>query len=267
MKSGRIALVTGGAEGIGACTVQRLASKGYKVIFCDINQEKGKAREAAFKKDSLDATFFHCDVSSSESVRNLGELIRQSFNSISLIVSNAGIADPAMEFPSTDTGAWEKVIRTNLTASYYIVNALIDLMEPGSSIVLISSTRAIQSEPNTLAYSASKGGLLSLTHSLAITLSSRRVRSNCILPGWIDTSEWKIPPIPFSTDLLDNEQHPSGRVGRPEDIANLIVFLASKEGEWINGESIVVDGGITKKMIYFDQAVIDDANRLRNPPT
>lgn len=257
------ALVTGGAEGIGACTVKTLAAKGFKVLFCDINEDKGRFREEQLQADNLDVTYFQCDVSSYDSVSAMSSQIRSEVSSIDLIVNNAGIADPAMNFPTEDISNWEKVIHTNLSGSFYIVNSLLDIIAKDGCIILISSTRALQSEANTLAYSASKGGLVSLAHSLAVTLSSKRIRANSILPGWIDTSKWKIPQLPFKTDELDNEQHPSGRVGVPEDIANLICFLASNEGEWINGQSIVVDGGMTKRMIYFDEDVVNEAVKLR----
>lgn len=260
----RTALVTGGAEGIGACTVKTLASKGYKTIFCDINVDKGKQREKQLRGDNLDVTFLQCDVSDYGSVSSMASQVKSQVSSIDLIVNNAGIADPAMRFPTEGVDTWEKVIHTNLSASFYTINEFLDLIVEGGCIILISSTRALQSEKNTLAYSASKGGLLSLAHSLAVTLSNRRIRTNAILPGWIDTSEWKIPSTHLTADRLDHEQHPSGRIGKPEDIANLIVFLASREGEWINGESIVVDGGMTKRMIYFDEDVIKEATDLRN---
>lgn len=263
MDRARVALVTGGAEGIGACTVQKLAESGYYVFFCDISDDRGTARQKYFADSGLHTEFVTCDISDPDAVRGMAGMIRKKSGSLDLIVNNAGIADPAMKFPSDNTDSWRSVIDTNLSGSFYTANFLSDLMPEGSAIVMMSSTRALQSEPDTLAYSASKGGILALTHSLAVTLSSRRIRVNAILPGWIDTSAWKLPPVKSSLDRLDHEQHPSGRAGRPEDVANLVLFLASGQGEWINGQSIVLDGGMTRRMIYLDREVIENAEKIR----
>lgn len=261
------ALVTGGAEGIGACTVEKLASNGYQVFFCDINAAGGIERERQLKEKGFSTHFLHCDVSSYGSVKNMADSIRKRVKEIHLVVSNAGIANPGMSFPSAEVGEWEHMIRTNLSGSFYVLNSVIDLVSEGSCIILISSTRALQSEPNTLAYSASKGGLIALAHSLMMSLSSRRIRVNSILPGWVDTSEWKLPPRPPKLSELDHQQHPSKRVGKPEDVANLILFLSSRQAEWINGESIVIDGGMTRRMIYFDDEVLEEAIHLRKTGT
>jgi len=125
------------------------------------------------------------------------------------------------------------------------------LQRTKGAIVNIASTRAIQSEPNTEAYSASKGGILALTHSLAMSLGPD-IRVNCISPGWIDVSEWKKSQQAKKPHLtkMDHAQHPAGRVGKPEDIAALVAFLISDEAGFITGQNFVVDGGMTKKMIY-----------------
>lgn len=267
MDENRTVMVTGGAEGIGACTAHMLSRSGFRVLFCDIDAEKGRMREKQLRDGGNDVRFIHCDVSSSRSVGEMARAIRESGEHLHAIVSNAGIADPAMSFPSESDTEWERVIGTNLTGSYLIVNALVDLISRNGSIVLVSSTRALQSEPGTLAYSASKGGLLALAHSLALTLSGRRIRVNSILPGWIDTSGWKLPPRKEEHRVLDHEQHPSGRIGEPEDVAKLIRFLVGDDSSWINGESITIDGGMTKRMIYFDDEVLDEANRMRGKHT
>lgn len=117
-------------------------------------------------------------------------------------------------------------------------------MRPGASIINISSTRAFMSEENSEAYAASKGGLLSLTHALAASLSHKQIRVNCISPGWIETKNYK--------DLKDSEhkQHFAGRVGYPDDIVSACLYLSSKEAGFITGTNLIIDGGMTKKMIY-----------------
>jgi NAD(P)-dependent dehydrogenase (short-subunit alcohol dehydrogenase family) len=120
------------------------------------------------------------------------------------------------------------------------------------SIVNIGSTRALQSEQNTEAYSASKGGILALTHALAVSLGPE-IRVNCISPGWIDVSGVKKKSAANQIELsgADNEQHPAGRVGKPEDIANMVLFLLNPENDFITGQNFIVDGGMTRKMIYI----------------
>jgi len=127
------------------------------------------------------------------------------------------------------------------------------LRQSRGSIVNMASTRALQSEPNSEAYAASKGGLLALTHSLAISLGPD-VRANSISPGWIDVRAWQAhaPANPEPLSATDHNQHPSGRVGTPEDIAAMVAYLVSPEARFVTGQNFVVDGGMTRKMIYED---------------
>ena len=127
----------------------------------------------------------------------------------------------------------------------------VPFMKPGSSIINISSTRAFMSEPETEAYSASKGGIAALTHSMAVSLSKKNIRVNSISPGWIDVSGWKKGSR--KEDILtkaDHEQHPAGRVGKPEDIAAACFYLTGEEAGFVTGTNLNVDGGMTVKMIY-----------------
>ncbi|MGC8779158.1 MAG: SDR family oxidoreductase, partial [Candidatus Caldatribacteriaceae bacterium] len=123
-----------------------------------------------------------------------------------------------------------------------------------AAIVNIASTRALMSEPHTEAYSAAKGGVLSLTHALAVSLAPRHIRVNAISPGWIEVSVWKKKALRKEPELrpIDHLQHPAGRVGRPEDIASACLFLASPEAGFITGANLVIDGGMTVKMLYAE---------------
>ena len=114
----------------------------------------------------------------------------------------------------------------------------------GGVIINIASTRALMSEPDSEAYAASKGGIVALTHALAASLAPDRIRVNCISPGWIETGDYS------QLREEDHHQHLSGRVGRPDDIARACLFLSSSENDFINGENIVIDGGMTRRMIY-----------------
>ncbi len=259
MNTVRTAFVTGGAEGIGAAIVHSLASEGYAVYFCDIDEKKGEVRQKLLKESGLNAFFFELDVGDSKSWVAVSEKLKQDKVSLDLVVNNAGIAHPFMGFPAKTDDVWNRILNTNLNGMFHASNYLVPLMKDGSCIINIASTRAYQSEKNTLPYSASKGGVVAFTHSLSLTLSERRIRVNSISPGWIDTSSWHIPQEKTAFNSLDHLQHPSVRIGRPEDVANLVSFLASEKGEWINGQDMVIDGGMTRKMIYFDREVLEDA--------
>jgi NAD(P)-dependent dehydrogenase (short-subunit alcohol dehydrogenase family) len=142
---------------------------------------------------------------------------------------------------------WRRVIDTNLTATFLLAReAQRPLRSSKGSIVAIGSTRALMSEPNTESYSASKGGLLALTHALAISLGPD-VRVNCVSPGWIATSDYA------KLKRRDHAQHPAGRVGKPQDVAELVAFLLDREKSgFVTGANFVVDGGMTRKMIYVE---------------
>ena len=177
------------------------------------------------------------------------------FGVIDGLVNNAGIASPGRT-PVTEMtlAQWELMIATNLTSSFLTAkHAVPYLRRRHGAIVNISSTRALQSEADTEAYSAAKGGLVSLTHALAISLGSR-VRVNAILPGWIDVGPYRKKAVRREpvTDPEEHSQHPAGRIGTPRDIGAMTAFLLSAEAGFITGQAFVVDGGMTRKMIYRD---------------
>ena len=147
---------------------------------------------------------------------------------------------------------WNRVLAINLTGTFLCAKySAPHLAKTKGSIVNIASTRALMSEPDTETYSASKGGVVALTHSLALSLGPD-VRVNCISPGWIEVSGWKKRRARRAAKLseMDHKQHPAGRVGRPEDIASLVAYLISPEAGFITGANFIVDGGMTRKMIY-----------------
>lgn len=150
--------------------------------------------------------------------------------------------------------AWNRVLAVNLTGAFLCVkHAAPHLRQTRGAVVDIASTRALQSEPHTEAYSASKGGLLALTHALAISLGPA-VRVNAISPGWIEVSNWKKSGRrrPPTLRPVEHAQHPAGRVGTPEDIATMAAFLLSEVSGFITGQNFIVDGGMTRKMIYVE---------------
>lgn len=246
------AIVTGGAQGIGRAAVKRLLEKGVNVVIADADEEAG--RETAEEYAHLgNIRFIPCDVSDEAQVRRLIAETMSAFQGIAALVNNAGISrfKPLDEATLAD---WNAVIGVNLTGSFLCSKyAAPYLRVAGGAIVNIASTRALMSEANTEAYAASKGGIVALTHALAVSLGPQ-VRVNCICPGWIEVGEWKKKSVrgtPRHSEQ-DRLQHPAGRVGVPEDIAALVDYLISQEAGFITGANFVVDGGMTRKMIYAE---------------
>jgi len=258
---GKVAIVTGGARGIGAAIAHRLGSEGARVVVFDIDAEAGRERLKLLGGQGVEAIFVEGDVSREGDVARCVSTAMRSFGRVDVLVNNAGIGAPAKPLFEQTLEDWLRVIMVNLTGPYLFAKHAARAMAQGGGgvIVNIASTRALQSEPNTEPYSASKGGLLALTHALAVSLAPYRIRVVAVSPGWIDTSEWQVPPRKPQLTRLDHEQHPAGRVGRPEDVAALVAFLASDEAGFITGANFIVDGGMTVKMVYLDDAVIADA--------
>ena len=229
-----VALVTGGAHGIGLACATHLARQGWRIVIADRDAPSAgiKARHAAI------------DVAGEAQVAALVESIARQEGRLDALISNAGfmIRKPIGELTLEE---WNRVLATNLTATFLLVRATEALLRASrGAVVAIASTRARQSEPNTESYSASKGGLVALAHALAISLGPD-IRVNCVSPGWIDVKG----------DTLrqeDHAQHPAGRVGRPEDIAALVAWLVGPESGFVTGAEFVSDGGMTRKMIYAE---------------
>ena len=235
----RTVLVTGAAQGIGKATARVLGAQGWRVAIADRNAAAGRAAAA-----ELGAEFFECDVSSEASVEACVRSAASSLGGVAALVNNAGITGatntPLEKLPLEE---WNRRIGTNLTGVFLMSkHCAPHLRAARGAIVNIASTRALQSEPNTEAYSASKGGVVALTHALAMSLGPE-VRVNCVSPGWIETKGAKLRPE-------DHSQHPAGRVGKPEDIGELVAWLLSEAAGFITGQNFVADGGMTRKMIY-----------------
>lgn len=234
MARGRVALVTGGARGIGRAVAERLARDGWRVVVAD--------RDAA--DPAIPARLVRADVSDEAAVGALVDGVRAQEGRLDGLVCNAGfmIRKPLRDLALAE---WDSVLATNLTSAFLLVRAAEALLRAaGGAVVTIASTRAHQSEPNTESYSASKGGLVALTHALALSLGPD-VRVNCVSPGWINVRDEALRPE-------DHAQHPAGRVGRPEDIAALVAWLLGPESGFVTGAEFVSDGGMTRKMIYAE---------------
>lgn len=243
------AIVTGGAQGIGKSISIALLNSGFNVAIFDSDSEAGIETTEELKSLG-NVIFIHGDVSNEGDVSKMATLVLADFGQIDLLVNNAAISNnkPISQLTLHE---WNEVIAVNVTGPFLLSKMFEPyLRNKNGSIVNICSTRAFMSEANTEAYSASKGAIYSLTHALSISLGPE-IRVNCISPGWIDVSEYKksnrCTPTLSEEDHL---QHPAGRVGKADDIANLVIYLASEQSSFITGQNFIVDGGMTRKMIY-----------------
>lgn len=241
MAETRVAIVTGAASGIGRATAQRLLDDGWRIGVVDLS---GAALTRNFGRQKRRVEIVAGSVAEESTAKNAVAAVLKRFGRLDGIVSNAGIMNrtPLAKHTLAD---WRRVIDINLTASFLFARAAEKpLRKAKGAFVAVSSTRALMSEPDTESYSASKGGLLALTHSLAISLAPD-VRVNCVSPGWIETKSYADLP------RKDHLQHPAGRVGKPEDVAEIVTYLldGTRSG-FVTGANFVVDGGMTRKMIY-----------------
>ena len=222
----KVVIVTGGANGIGRCIADEFRKEGAVVYVIDKQEGEHFVGDIS-KKEVLEA--FASDV-----------LVKHS--RVDIIINNAlplmkGIDECSYE-------EFQYALSVGVTAPFYLVKLLMPNLAEGASIINISSSRDRMSQPQTESYTAAKGGIAALTHALAVSLSGR-ARVNSISPGWIDTA-YTIYDGPDAT------QQPAGRVGNPNDIANMVLFLCSDKAGFITGENICIDGGMTKQMIYHD---------------
>ncbi len=249
---GKKIIVTGGAFGIGSDIVESFAKAGARVIIADIEKNAGLKLAKKIRAKYGSADFFLVDVGKEESVKKFFRALAKNTKTIDILINNAGIGD-WQNIEKRSLPEWQKVLDVNLTGPYMCVKYALPYLLEGSAIINIASTRALMSEKNTEPYSASKGGLLALTHSLAVSLAEKKIRVNAVSPGWIDTSAFgkKGPAARIKLKKSDLLQHPAGRVGVPRDISEACLFLADNEKSgFITGQNLVIDGGMVKKMIY-----------------
>ncbi|MCU1196018.1 SDR family oxidoreductase [Stenotrophomonas maltophilia] len=252
--SGKVVLVTGCANGIGRGIAQAVLGAGGRVLIGDLDVEAGEACLAEWQRGE-DAVFQRLDITDEASVRAFIAVALQRFGRIDGLVNNAGIASPhGTLLQDMDWDEWQRRLSSLHGAFLCSKHALPALTASAAgAIINIASTRAWQSEAHSEAYAAAKGGLVAFTHALAIS-SGPAVRVNSISPGWIGTCEWQAPSRRHAPEYsaTDHAQHPVGRVGQPEDIGALAVYLLSSLSGFSTGQDFIVDGGMTRKMIYAE---------------
>jgi NAD(P)-dependent dehydrogenase (short-subunit alcohol dehydrogenase family) len=246
----RTVLVTGGAQGIGRATIAACLDKGWNAVAMDVDAEALNALD-----QELDhAGRLLCIKGPNHDEPGVRDAVARSvetFGGLTGLVNNAGFSRN-MPLEDLSLEDWSAVIATNLTGGFLCAkHAAPHLRKAKGAIVNLASTRAFMSEADTEAYSASKGGVFGLTHALAASLAPD-VRVNAISPGWIATQAWQKPATRQEPELSpeDHGQHWSGRVGAPPDVASMAVYLLSDEAGFITGANMVIDGGMTRKMIY-----------------
>ena len=241
----RVSVITGGANGIGRCIAKAFAARGD--LLCVIDRDEARLRTLA---DELGAFVYSGDIAEKEALDRFIAEITARFGRVDVIVNNACLSRGGLRSCS-----WEDfnyVLRVGVSAPFYLVQRCLPLLTARAAIVNIASTRAFMSQADTESYTAAKGGIAALTHGLSATLAGK-ARVNSISPGWIEVGAWQGDPgFTAEYDRGDTAQHPAGRVGRPEDIAEAALFLTSDKNGFITGENLTVDGGMTRLMIYHN---------------
>ncbi|MDO4431873.1 MAG: SDR family oxidoreductase [Aerococcaceae bacterium] len=220
----KVAIITGGARGIGAEIAEMFRQKGARVYTIDLNPPADLIGDLAKQED----------------LERFAETILAKEKGIDFLIHNAAPLMKGLETASYQDFTY--ALQVGVTAPFYLTKLLANHLNPGASIIMMSSSRDRMSQAQTESYTAAKGGIAALTHALAVSLSGK-ARVNSISPGWIDTVESEFAPA-------DHSQHLAGRIGKPSDIAHLVLFLCSDQASFITGENITVDGGMTKLMIY-----------------
>lgn len=250
----RVVAITGGAQGIGRGIALAFASAGYAVSFMDPARDAAEELAGLIGSDGGHCLYEQADAGDDGAIVRWIERTVREIGTPAVLVNNAGIM-VRKPFLDLSVAEFDRVLSVGLRSAFVASQAVARAMiaaDLDGAIINIASTRWLMSEPNTEAYAASKGGIVALTHAMAMSLGPR-IRVNAISPGWIETGDWQYSArskTPHHSEA-DKAQHPAGRVGTPDDIARACLFLAHDAG-FMTGQNLVIDGGMTKKMIYVE---------------
>lgn len=249
----KIIAITGGGAGIGRGLAWHFAKSGYAVSILERDRAAGREALQVMREYGAEALLSVGDVSRPADVTKWLAATKAKLGTPDVLVNNAGI-EIRKDVLKLTVAEFDRVIATNLRGTFIASQVAAKLMVGrghGGCIINMASTRAFMSEAGTEGYTASKGGIVALTHGMAISLGPHRVRVNAVAPGWIEVADWQKASKAKTPhhSKADREQHPVGRVGTPEDIAKACQFLA-ESADFITGQTLVVDGGMTVKMIY-----------------
>lgn len=237
----KVALITGGASGIGAATARLFVKEGAKVVLADLNEEKGKAFEAELKTQGAEAVFVKANITSEEEVASLFKQAIEAFGKVDIVFNNAGIGrvHPTHELEYSE---WRNTVNVDLDGVFLVARESIRemLKTGGGTIVNTASMYGWVGSPGSAAYNAAKGGVINLTRSLALEYADQNIRVNALCPGFIDT-----PIIPEENKKELAAITPMKRLGQAEEMATAVLFLASDESSYMTGGSLIVDGGYT----------------------
>ena len=245
---GRVAIVTAGGAGIGAATVRRFAREGAAVVIADLSGTRAKAVTEEVKAAGGRATFIKMDASDPEAIQATVKLAIDSYGRLDVLFNNAGMAEVALVHDTT-LESWNRVMAVTLTSTFLGIKYAVPIMrkQGGGAIVNTASISGTRGDYGMASYNAAKAGVINLTRAAALENAKHKIRVNCVCPGGINTRVAEV----LGGDRAEEFRrtmgaiHPVGRMGEPEEIANMATFLASDEASFITGASFVVDGGVT----------------------
>lgn len=249
---GKVAIVVGGTTGIGSATVHRLAELGTKVVFCGLEPEIGAAQEEALRRQARDASYLFANVTVASDVKKLVEFAAQTHGGVDILVNSAGIQRYGDVVETTESD-WDEVMAVNLKSVFLASKYAVPEMRKrgGGTIVNVASVQGYASQIGVAAYTASKGGILAVTRAMAIDHARDRIRVNAVCPASVDTPMLRNSAELFKgnrsqVQMLENwgSMHPLGRIAKPEEVAELIVFLVSERASFITGGDYKIDGGM-----------------------
>ena len=248
----RIAIVTGGARGIGLATGKALAQAGARVLLADIDEKEVNSASAHLCSEGLIVTPCSVDIANSESTLNMVERALKAYGNLDILVNNAAVSDDT-PFEALSQEHWQNIININLNGAYYCTKAALPALKQSSTaaVVNVASIQGLRGQPDALAYATAKGGLVNMTRCMAVDFGPMGIRVNAVAPGFINTRMAQLSTGDHEYDtqwfkdiFIKHGRLPLRRTGTPEDVAGPIVFLASDDSRYITGQTLVVDGGV-----------------------